>query len=137
MVYSSKNLQDADTLAEKYQSSFGGKYSPEKKTPSGDITSFNFKGLWDLIVLSRMRLGILLGLCFIISMIMLTKYKPTFVIKRRTIMDNPESIDTLELVNYSFIFGFVFSVIFVGLSYKFPFIKNILFKEEDCDVCRA
>lgn len=137
MSYSSKNLQEADTLAEKYQSSFGGKYSPEKKSSFSDITSFNFKGLWDLLVLSRMRLGILLGSFFIISMIMLTKYKPKFVVKRKSIMDNPEAIDTLELVKYSFIFGFVFSVVVVGLSYKFPFIKSILFKEEDCELCQA
>lgn len=134
MPYSSKKLQDADTLADKYQASFGGKYSPGDS--STGFSSFDLKGVWNLIVLSRNRLGILLGVSFLLTMLMLIKYKAKVVMKRQSIIED-EKIDILLLIKYSFIIGFIISCIIFGLSYKFPFIKKILFKEEDCDLCQA
>ncbi|MDD4931433.1 MAG: hypothetical protein PHG66_04810 [Candidatus Colwellbacteria bacterium] len=137
MSYSSKKLQDVDTLADKYQESFGGKYSPGDSSSSFGFSSINLKGVWNLIVLSRARLGILIGACFLLGMIILIKTKAKFIMTKPRTLGEHEKIDTTNLLKYSFIIGFVLSVIIFALSYKFPFIKKILFKEEDCDLCNA
>lgn len=133
MSYSSKKLRDADTLADEYQASFGGKYSPGDSS----FASINLKGVWNLIVLSRVRLGILLGVCFILGMVILVRTKAKFIMTKPRSLGEQEKIDMTNLLKYSFIIGFVLSVIIFALSYKFPFIKKILFKEEDCELCNA
>lgn len=135
MPYSSKKLQHADSLADKYQESFGGKYSSEDSFTGGE--SFNLKGMWDSIVLSRKRLGILLLVCVIIGMITLIKFKPKFIMTTPKTFEEKEKIDILAVTKYSFIIGFILSVVIFAASYRFPFIKNVLFKEEDCELCQA
>ena len=131
MSYSSKKLQDADILTDKYQASFGGKYSPD------ETSSINLKGVWNLIVLSRIRLGILFGVSFILSLCIVVKYKARFVMTKKRSIGEQEKINITNLLKYSFIFGILLSSIVFGLSYKFPFIKKILFREEDCELCNA
>lgn len=137
MSYSSKNLRDADALADDYQASFGGKYSPGESSSFGNIGSFNVKGMWNLILLSRIRLSILFGVCFVVSMMILNKIAPQCILNRRRSIDEEDTVDTLLLIKYSLMLGFILSVVIFALSYKFPFIKNILFKEEDCELCKA
>lgn len=138
MAHSSKKLQDADILADEYQASFGGKYSTGMFGNFSDsLSSINLKGIWDLIVLSRVRLGILFAISFFLSMIILIKSKAGFVMTKKISIDIPQKIDKINLIKYSFIFGFILSIIVFALSYKFPFIKKILFKEEDCELCQA
>ena len=137
MSYSSKNLRDADALADDYQTSFEGKYSPDENYSFGSIGSFNVKGMWNLIVLSRIRLSILFGVCFVVSMMILNKIAPQCILNRRRSIEEEDTVDTLLLIKYSLMMGFVLSVVIFALSYKFPFIKSILFKEEDCELCKA
>jgi len=134
MSYSSKKIRDADTLVDEYQASFGGKYSPDESSSNGFSLS-NLKGVWKLIVSSRIRLGILMGGCFLIAMIILYKTKAKFVMTKQRSIGEKEKIDNINLLKYSFMIGFVMSCIVFGLSYKVPFIKKNLFKEEDCDLC--
>lgn len=90
-----------------------------------------------MIVLSRIRLGILMGVCFLIGMVILVKTKVKFIMTKPRSLGEQEKINVTNLLKYSFIIGFVMSVVIFALSYKFPFIKKILFKEEDCDLCNA
>lgn len=135
MSVSSKKLQDADTLADKYKASFGDKYSSEDS--SSMFSSFNLKGMWNLILLSRKRLAILLGVSFVLSMLILIKWKPNFILVKKQNINESDKIDIWQLLKYSFIFGFLMSCLIFGLSYKVPFIKNIIFKEEDCELCQS
>jgi hypothetical protein len=133
MPHSSKKLRDADTLADKYQTSFGGKYSPENKSPS--LSSKKIKMLWNLIVLSRLRLGVLMVICFLLVTLTLIKTKASFIMSRPKSILEDSKIDYTKLFKYSSILSIGGFIVIFGLSYKVPLIKGMLFKEEDCDLC--
>jgi len=137
----SKKLRDADSLFDKYQSSFGGKYSPNY---SEDYNRFTLEEALKTIKESQKRLGILFILCFIVSLFLLCKIKPSFIMKKRTNISDSiiyksnisDSKDKFALVKYSLLFSLILWCVIFGLSYKFPLIKRCIIGEEECNLCK-
>jgi hypothetical protein len=137
MSFSSRHLKEADELADSYSRSFGGKYSSSESSSFFGGGSFNFENMWKLIMLSKFRLAVLLGVCTVVILLLLMKTKPNMIMNRKMGIREPDTINHFKLIKYSFLFGFILSVCVFALSYKLPFIKKLLFREEDCDLCRA
>lgn len=125
---SSKKIRDAEKLKNDYQSYFGGKYSADK-TGSGS--------LWTTAMLSKCRLLILFGVCFVASIFTLYKTKPKWILQQRRSFDEPDKISAYRLIKYSFSIGFLLFVSLAFLAYRFPKLKEILYTTENCDLCRS
>ena len=137
MVYSSKKIREANNLENKYNEFDKDKYSSPSSARSQSDDNFKTDELWNKITASQKRLGIIFSLCVLLAGLGLYKFTPKFIIKRRKSIMDEDTISNWLLLKYSFIIGVgLFIAIFIS-SYKFPIVKNILFSEEDCDVCKA
>jgi hypothetical protein len=139
----SKKLRDADSLFDKYQSSFGGKYSPNSPNYSED-SKFSLEDTLKKIKESQKRLGILFIVCFIVSLFLLCKLNPSFIMKKRSNLlesdiyksNISDTKDKFALIKYSLLFALILWCTIFGLSYKFPLIKRCILGDEECNLCK-
>jgi len=128
----SKKLRDADILTNEFNNTFRGKYSP-----SGNSEKFNVSELCSLISTHRFRLGIMVGICFLSTILLLSKIKPKMIMSTKISFQDRDTVDTWKLIKWSVIFTGLLAVSIFIASYRFPMLKKLLFKSEDCDtVCQ-
>ena len=126
---SSKKLNDAEKLQTDYQSYFGGEnYSSENS---------KFSDILKITLLSKCRLFILFGVCFMFTIFLLYKLKPRWILQQRKSYDDQDKISVYYLMSYSiFISLFLFIVLSI-LAYRYPKTKELLYISDDCDLCQA
>lgn len=119
-------FHDAEKLHKEYKSYFGGKYSASRSASSSPTKKV--KDVCNAILKSKKRVLVLLVICFFISMIILNKIKPKFVLEKGSSRSD-KRIDIYSMCLYSLVCGVVLTLIFSLISFHVPVLKEILFKE--------
>lgn len=128
----SKKISEAEKLHNDYRSYFGGKYSASK---SKSLNSDN-KTIWTILKMSKCRLIMLFGVWFVIVMFILYKYKPKYVLQPKKTYGEMDKISMYNLFKYSFGIAVFLFVVSLFLAYRYPKLKSIIFKADECGMCR-
>lgn len=129
-----KKIHEAEKLHQDYRNYFGSRYSASRSPSSDDINSIG--GILKIIVSSKCRLFILFCICVVVSMYILYSSKPRWVMNKKKSYDEQNKISIYYLFMYSILFGLILSICVSMLAYKFPNLKPLLFKSDDCDLCK-
>lgn len=125
---SSKKLHEAERLNSDYQSYFGGKYSATK-SKFGDILK--------MALLSKCRLFILFCVCFVVTMFLLYRSKPRWILHSRKKYDEQDKISVYYLMTYSIYISLFLFIVLSVVAYRFPKTRELLYISEDCDLCQG
>lgn len=124
-------LKRADTLhknvSSMLSSQFSPSYSPKKVENVNDIV--------DIANSSKKGLAILFAVCFVLSLFLLKKCKPSFVVKKRNFYDyTGDEIDNYNLLYYSVLIGFILFIVSSVFIYKCDSLRKFVFSES-CSMC--
>lgn len=131
-----KKFHEAEKLHNEYKNYFGGKYSASRSpTNSSKISVKKIKDMWNAMILSKQRIIILCIFCFFLSMFVLNKTKPKFILEKKEWNKSDHRIDIYSICWYSIIFGLVLTLILSIIAFNIPKLKEMLFKESCTNMC--
>lgn len=126
---SDRLMNNVNSFTKRYKKDFGGS---ENSTSKMSVSQ-----LLNIILLSKCKLSILFGICFIVVLYILYSSRPSIIMKKRKKYDEPDTIDYKNFLSYLVLFSVILFVVISFVVYKLPFkkLKQYVFTEEQCNMC--